>query len=117
MHCKKCGDEACSIDAFCSNCGAKLKETCSYCWVKKRFNYSCGEPRCPGYELFTLEKRKSDPSERRDAMEERIAELEERIDRLEKAFKIYLDEEEKSLAFLRKIINRLQKMIEPWCKS
>ncbi len=49
-------------------------------------------------------------------MEERITELEERIDRLEKAFKIYLDEEKKSLAFLRKIINRLQKMIEPWCK-
>lgn len=58
MHCKECGNEVYTIDNFCSDCGAKLKENCSYCWVKQRFNYSCGEPHYPGYDLFVLENRK-----------------------------------------------------------
>jgi len=39
---------------FCPYCGAKLHESCQ-CWVKKH-EYNCGHDKCPGYNLFALEK-------------------------------------------------------------
>ena len=56
MGCMKCGNIVSETDNFCSECGTKLKKVCSYCWVKKKDNYSCGELSCPGYGLFALEK-------------------------------------------------------------
>ncbi len=58
MECTKCGSEVSEKDNFCAVCGAKLKEMCGYCWVKKKNNYNCGKASCPGYGVFALEKSK-----------------------------------------------------------
>ncbi len=58
MDCKNCGNKASEGDNFCIICGTKLNEVCTYCWVKKKDNYSCEELCCPGYNLFALEKSK-----------------------------------------------------------
>ena len=55
MKCKSCGWETDEGDNFCSQCGTKLKEICTYCWVKKKDNYSCGERSCPGHGLYVME--------------------------------------------------------------
>lgn len=39
---------------FCPYCGKKLHENCQ-CWIKKH-EYNCGYNKCPGYNLFALEK-------------------------------------------------------------
>lgn len=59
IKCSSCGKEISTKANFCKYCGAKVKNTCAYCWVRKKDNYSCGESNCPGYKLFRLEKLKS----------------------------------------------------------
>ncbi|MBD5504123.1 MAG: zinc-ribbon domain-containing protein [Lachnospiraceae bacterium] len=59
MDCPSCGKKVLETANFCKYCNAKIKDTCSYCWVKKEDNYNCGESNCPGYGLFRLEKLKS----------------------------------------------------------
>lgn len=43
--------------------------------------------------------------------EKRISELEKKVERLEKAFQYHLDEEEKSLRFLKRIVSDLKRII------
>ncbi|WP_164968179.1 hypothetical protein [Clostridium tetani] len=57
MKCSNCNKETIGIN-FCTQCGAKLKDTCSECWVKNRQPYNCGYKKCPGYRLPILEKSK-----------------------------------------------------------
>ena len=52
MKCNKCGKENKDDANFCQYCSKKLNETCSYCWVLKKSNYSCGELSCPGRALL-----------------------------------------------------------------
>ncbi len=58
--CSSCGKKVSESANFCKYCGKKVKDICSYCWVRKKDNYNCGESNCPGYNLFRLEKSKSE---------------------------------------------------------
>lgn len=60
MKCGSCGKENSGTANFCKYCGKKMKETCSYCWVRKKDNYNCGKSNCPGYNLFRVEKSKTE---------------------------------------------------------
>jgi predicted amidophosphoribosyltransferase len=42
---------------FCPKCGSKIKDACSWCWVKKKDNYSCGKDSCPGWKLLIPNKK------------------------------------------------------------
>lgn len=57
MKCMVCGSENDEKANFCTYCGNKLEKSCN-CWVKKG-SYDCGKDSCPGYELFKLEKLKT----------------------------------------------------------
>ena len=57
MKCMVCGSENDEKANFCTYCGNKLEKSCN-CWVKKG-SYYCGKDSCPGYELFKLEKLKT----------------------------------------------------------
>ena len=57
MKCIVCGSENDEKANFCTYCGNKLEKSCN-CWVKKG-SYDCGKDSCPGYELFKLEKLKT----------------------------------------------------------
>ena len=50
--CKKCGNKVDDTDNFCTECGAKLNETCALCWVKNE-PFNCGHAECPGYMVLT----------------------------------------------------------------
>ena len=52
--CTKCNTVNKASANFCKGCGNKLNEICK-CWIKKE-PYNCGKEKCPGYQLFKLEK-------------------------------------------------------------
>lgn len=58
IECSVCGHEEKEGSNFCTSCGTKLHEFCK-CWLKKGDIYNCKESKCPGYDLFMMEKLKS----------------------------------------------------------
>lgn len=60
VKCPSCSKEVSENDNFCKQCGTKIKDACSYCRVRKKGNYNCGKSKCPAYDLFRLEKLKSE---------------------------------------------------------
>lgn len=59
VKCPTCSREVSEKDNFCQYCGKKIRDTCRYCWVRKKDNYNCGESNCPGCGLFRIEKLKT----------------------------------------------------------
>lgn len=57
MLCSGCGTFVEEKYNFCPKCGSKIKAACSWCWVKKKDNYSCGEDSCPGWKLLIPNKK------------------------------------------------------------
>ena len=52
MICPECKAPIKEKDNFCPKCGNKIKPVCSWCWVKKKDNYNCGENSCPGWKTL-----------------------------------------------------------------
>lgn len=63
IKCPSCGKEVEETVNFCVYCSTKIRETCRFCWVRKKDNYNCGESKCPGRDLFMLEKLRAEIAE------------------------------------------------------
>ncbi len=55
MICNECGAANPKEANFCKSCGSKLVKICD-CWIKKE-PYNCGQGKCPGYRLYTMENK------------------------------------------------------------